>query len=302
MASNAAVTVPAERRRTSALSRVFHVRSDVGPVGVVGLMALFGLLSSFALYTVWVFWPAEAVGSDGVATSKEVDFLWTSGTASRETLFFVTVAVSGALGGMVHVLRSLVWYTGNRLLKWRWVPFYVMRPILGAAMATLLYFLVRAGFFSPSASTTEASPYGFAALAALAGLFSDHAAEKLKKIASELFQDPPQGRDSVGGEAAAEPEVELAPAGERVGDAITIAGTVSPRGMQTSYYLEWGETTAYGSRTPPDAESVGSGVAPVPISVRLTGLDPAKEYHYRLVATSGAGTVMSEDGVLPPIA
>jgi hypothetical protein len=267
---------------------------------VIVLMACFGALSILAMYTVWAFWPSEAGEAGTIALKKDVDFFWLHNEVSRETLFFVTVAVAGALGGMVHVLRSLVWYTGNRLLKWRWVPFYVMRPVLGAAMATLLYFLVRAGFFSPSSSTTEASPYGFAALAALSGLFSDHAAEKLRTVASELFQDPPQGSDSVGAEGTATPEIEVDPAGARMGDAVALAGTVNPRGMQTSFGIEWGETTTYGNSS--QAGSVGAGVAPVPVNVQLNGLDPAKEYHYRLVAVSGAGTVVSDDQVLPPVA
>jgi hypothetical protein len=298
MATNQPVIV-SEEPQTWTITRALRVRSDVGPIGVIVLMGCFGALSVLAMYTVWAFWPSEAGEAGKIALKKEVDFFWLQSEVSRETLFFVTVAVAGALGGMVHVLRSLVWYAGNRLLKWRWVPFYVMRPVLGAAMATLLYFLVRAGFFSPSSSTTEASPYGFAALAALSGLFSDHAAEKLRTVASELFQDPPQGSDSVGAEGTATPEIEVAPAAERMGDAVALAGTVNPRGMQTSFGIEWGETTAYGNSSQPG--SVGTGIAPVPVNVQLNGLDPAKEYHYRLVAVSGAGTVVSEDQVLPPV-
>jgi hypothetical protein len=301
MATNQPVIV-SEEPQSWTITRALRVRSDVGPIGVIVLMACFGALSLLALYTVWAFWPSEAGEAGAIPVKKQVDFFWLDNDVSRETLFFVTVAVSGALGGMVHVLRSLVWYTGNRLLKWRWVPFYVMRPVLGAAMATLLYFLVRAGFFSPSSSTTEASPYGFAALAALGGLFSDHAAEKLRTVASELFQDPPQGSDSVGTEGTATPAIEVDPARERVGDMVALAGTVNPRGMQTSFGIEWGETTAYGNSSPAEAASVGAGVAPVPVHVQLTGLDPAKEYHYRFVAVNGAGTVVSDDQVLPPVA
>jgi hypothetical protein len=99
----------------------------------------------------------------------------------------------------------------------------------------------------------------------------------------------------------AQPEIEVAPASERVGNAVELTGTVNPRGMPTSFGIEWGETTAYGNSSPGEAASVGAGVAPVPVNVQLTGLDPAKEYHYRFVAVSGAGTVASEDQVLPPV-
>jgi hypothetical protein len=298
VASNATVAAPEvkERPLASALTTTFRSR-DVGPLGTLGLIAVFAIASALALYMIWVFWPSEARTGTLVARQKPIDFLGIHRTVARESLFFVTVAVCGALGGMVHVLRSIAWYTGNRLLKWQWVPFYLLRPVLGATMATLLYFIVRAGFFSPSASTREASPYGFAALAALAGLFSDHAAEKLKKVASELFEEPPHGKDTV----AAEPEVEAGPARDRSGDEAVLVGTVNPKGSETSYRFEWGETTDYGSWSPQEPMSVGSGLAPMPVSVRLTGLDPAGEYHYRLVAISDGGIAVSGDQVLRPI-
>lgn len=295
MATNATVGAPHVEERHAAKAGVWRVGEDVGPAGVFVLLFLFAALALAALYTIWAFWPSEAKTGSVVARVKTVHFFWTERTVARESLFFVTVAVAGGLGGIVHVLRSLTWYTGNRLLKWSWVPFYLLRPVLGAAMASLLYFIVRAGLFSPSASTAEASPYGFAALAALAGLFSDQAAEKLKKVAVELFDEAPQGKDAV----TAEPEAEVGVPTERRQTDAVLVGTVNPRGRETSFRFEWGESTAYGNWAPHDVEKIGSGLAPRPVSARIAGLDPKKAYHYRLVAFSESGATASADHVLP---
>ena len=53
-----------------------------------------------------------------------------------------------------------------------------------------MYLLLRAGLFSPSASNAQVSPYGFSAIGALVGLFSEQASEKLKRVAEELFTRP----------------------------------------------------------------------------------------------------------------
>jgi hypothetical protein len=266
--------------------------------GLLVMLLVFLGASILALYTIWVFWPPEASGPETtVAAEKRIDFFFgLNRTVSRETLFFVIVAVAGALGGMVHVLRSLSWYAGNRLLKWSWIPFYLLRPLLGAAMATLLYFVVRAGFFSPSSSTTQASPYGFAALAALSGLFSDHAAEKLKRVAAELFQEPPQGKDTV----AAEPEVTVGPVKERRPNEAIVVGEVNPKGKKTTFTFEWGDTTEYGNRTPEPPGDVGEGLTPKPVTATLGPLDPARSYHYRLVATSEDAVTYSADQLIEP--
>jgi hypothetical protein len=75
----------------------------------------------------------------------------------------------------------------------------------------------------------------------------------------------------------------------------TASGTVNPNGRSTSWYFEYGTTASYGRKTA--AKSAGSGSGNVQVSGALTGLSPARTYHYRLVATSGDGTTRGRDGV-----
>jgi hypothetical protein len=74
---------------------------------------------------------------------------------------------------------------------------------------------------------------------------------------------------------------------------VNLNGTVNPNGLETSYHFEYGETTTYGAST--GTADAGSGTSTVPEGAVITGLEPDTTYHYRLVATSSAGSVMGSD-------
>ena len=69
----------------------------------------------------------------------------------------------------------------------------------------------------------------------------------------------------------------------------TVTGTVNPSGSATSYYFEYGTTSAYGMQT--SATSAGAGTTGVAVQQPLTGLAASTTYDYRLVAVSTGGTV-----------
>jgi phosphodiesterase/alkaline phosphatase D-like protein len=70
-------------------------------------------------------------------------------------------------------------------------------------------------------------------------------------------------------------------------------GTINPNGSTTTYYFQWGLTTAYGLQS--DERSAGAGTKGVSVTATAGGLIPGTEYHYRLVATNGAGTTVGAD-------
>ena len=72
-------------------------------------------------------------------------------------------------------------------------------------------------------------------------------------------------------------------------------GTVNPHGIKTTYRFDYGTTTAYGSSVPVPAAVAGSGGTAVAVSETVAGLRPLTKYHYRLVATSRAGTSATAD-------
>jgi hypothetical protein len=84
------------------------------------------------------------------------------------------------------------------------------------------------------------------------------------------------------GASFALPVVTIAPV-EPTAAGATLKGSVNPEGEAgTHWYFAWGETEAYGSRTP--VEEVAQGVGPVPVEAKLTGLVPNTTYHDQLFA------------------
>ncbi|MER7274505.1 hypothetical protein ABT369_08620 [Dactylosporangium sp. NPDC000244] len=79
------------------------------------------------------------------------------------------------------------------------------------------------------------------------------------------------------------------------GIAATIAGTINPNGLSTTYHFEYGTTTSYGTPTPSPDGSAGSGTTGTQVQASLSGLTAATTYHYRLVATNSAGTTNGSD-------
>ena len=71
--------------------------------------------------------------------------------------------------------------------------------------------------------------------------------------------------------------------------------TVNPGGQATTWHVEYGTSTSYGSQSA--SASVGSGSANVAVSRTLAGLAAGTTYHYRVVATNGAGTSRGADGI-----
>jgi hypothetical protein len=73
----------------------------------------------------------------------------------------------------------------------------------------------------------------------------------------------------------------------------TVTGRVDPNGRSTQVVAQIGETTAYGSQTA--AVPAGSGGSAVTVRIPVAGLQPLRTYHYRIVATSDAGTTNGKD-------
>src|SRR5438876_2701603 len=78
----------------------------------------------------------------------------------------------------------------------------------------------------------------------------------------------------------------------------TLTGTVNPEGEATTYYFQYGTSTAYGSTTPSPAANAGNGTMNVDVSAAAGSLTPSTTYHYRLVATNGSGTNTGADHTL----
>jgi hypothetical protein len=91
--------------------------------------------------------------------------------------------------------------------------------------------------------------------------------------------------------AAGTPEVSMPEAMPRSDTVARAKATVTPNGLDGEYWVEYGTTTAYGSRTESVPYTAG---APRPIVATLTGLTPSTTYHWRAVVRNELGTAFSE--------
>jgi hypothetical protein len=91
------------------------------------------------------------------------------------------------------------------------------------------------------------------------------------------------------------PTVDTDPATGVTKTGATMTGRVNPHGgTVTDCHFEYGTTTAYGSSVPCKS-SVGPVTTEVSQKLVLTGLSIDTAYHFRLVATTNAGTVQGDD-------
>jgi len=264
-------------------------RGRVGPVGIILTATVLLSVTVVLLYALIQFWPpatgatAPVTGGTTTTTSASptttpagqaasgtteqaagepaVQFFGAAINLSRDGRLFVIVLLAGALGAMVHSLRSLYWYVGNRNLRFSWLLMYATLPVTGATLALIAYVVVRGGLTTTFASSQDISPYGMAALAALVGLFSRETAEKLRAVFETLLAPAEKGKDQ-----AVPVQIEgIAPTQGQVGDELRITGT----GFAAATAVQFG-----GVRATPTVVSdtelvvnVPEGAATGPISV-----------------------------------
>ncbi len=72
-----------------------------------------------------------------------------------------------------------------------------------------------------------------------------------------------------------------------------VNGTVNSNGLDTHYDFQYGTTTSYGSST--GEVDIGSGASNQAVNANLVGLSPDTLYHYRIAASSAAGTSYGND-------
>ncbi|QKW38093.1 IPT/TIG domain-containing protein [Actinomadura sp. NAK00032] len=192
-------------------------------LAVAAVLLAFTAVLVVVLVQAWP--PAPVTAPDGrteiPVRSTTVRLPGWSPSLSREASLFVVVMTAGALGGVVHVLRSFYWYVGNRALRRSWLMMYLLLPFVGALFALIVYLVLRGGLTSPAGGAADINPYGMAAIAALVGLFSRETAEKLRTVFGTLLAPAPPGRDQ-----ALAPRITLVePVSGPPGTAVTVHGS-----------------------------------------------------------------------------
>ena len=110
------------------------------------------------------------------------------------------VAWGGALGGFLHMITSFVGaLEEGPLYRSRFLRL-AFRPVVGAGLAVVVYFVLQTGLLSPVSSTPSGAAgagtvasnatdvYRTLAIACLTGLFARRAMDKLREVFFMLFQ------------------------------------------------------------------------------------------------------------------
>jgi hypothetical protein len=154
-------------------------------------------ITALALFTLWGFWPAPSpTAGPAPARASFIYFSWRL-SLTRDQQFFLIVAMAGVLGAMLHGLRSMARYVGERQFIRSWTASYLFLPFIGAVIATIVYLVLRAGLLPGATSGVQPDPYGISAIAALVGWFSAQAAEKMKDVFETMFRKPEAASDSI---------------------------------------------------------------------------------------------------------
>lgn len=153
-----------------------------------------GLLLVGNLASIW-----PAVLEESASASEKVMLFFRTVAISSEVRMILIVTMTGALGSLVHGFRSLFWYVGNRAYAKSWTLMYLLLPFVGSTLSLVFYFVLRGGLFSPQAGVAATSPFGFAGIAGLVGMFSNQAALKLQEVAETFFstKQSTTGKDNV---------------------------------------------------------------------------------------------------------
>jgi hypothetical protein len=151
-------------------------------VGVVGFVLVATLIA--------IFPAAKAATATDASGAQAVPLLFglVRPTLNPESMLLLLVVLASATGSFVHVATSFANYAGRNRFETSWLTWYLLRCPIGAALATVFYFVVRAGFFSGDAPSSAVNVYGIAAVAGFVGLFSRQATDKLRELFDTLFK------------------------------------------------------------------------------------------------------------------
>ena len=179
------------------------------PLGVVGrtvlgtYMILVSILLAYLIYELWPAARPDAMGENPETTVTLFGNLLEL-TVSADVGLILVVMVVGALGGNVHALRSFADYAGARRLIRSWVWWYLFRPFVGLPLALIFYFGVRGGLLSAGVEAADINVFGIAAVSGLVGMFSDQAAQFLRRAFQNMFNPGPDERTDRLGNPVAE--------------------------------------------------------------------------------------------------
>jgi len=156
-----------------------------------------------SVYTIIVFvvvayflidvWPANtedlALNATRSVTLYPTDVSFSLG--AETSLIFVMI-FSGIIGACVFSFFAISHHLGaEKDFDKVWEAWYLLRPVVGAGLALVFYFLLRGGVLTIGADLKNLNLVGVASLAGLVGMFSEQAMIRLEALADTLLGTAP---------------------------------------------------------------------------------------------------------------
>jgi len=136
--------------------------------------------------------PADSPKEGSVDNSKP-SAVWSKQTniikfdISFQLRMILLVLLGGALGSYIHMATSFSTYIGFNRFEMNWFWWYLLRIPIGATLALVFSMLIDGRVITVSAGSTESRYVAIIGLAALIGMFSRQATEKLQDVFDTVF-------------------------------------------------------------------------------------------------------------------
>jgi hypothetical protein len=164
-------------------------------VGVGVYLTVLGLVLFAVTPNAWSIATDVATSGASKVTFWGLDFRATPAMATIAIVILMAIIGSVTVMTLVFGLRA-----GNNTLEAPFVWWYVTRPITAAGLAVLFYVTAISGLLDLGAITGASALVIAAALAALAGLFTDQVLEKMRGMLGLLpFHETASGKDPADG-------------------------------------------------------------------------------------------------------
>lgn len=108
-----------------------------------------------------------------------------------ETTLLLVVMSSGIIGACSFSFFAIAYHLSRKNdFDKVWEAWYVLRPILGAGLALVIYLLIRGGVLTIGADLSNLNLVGVAGISGLSGMFSEQAMRRLRELAETAFGTP----------------------------------------------------------------------------------------------------------------
>jgi hypothetical protein len=176
----------------SAIDEQSKLISTINPRMLLILTTYLIVLSGFLLYSLVALWPKyEPLTNQWESITS---FLGIPIKVNSDLRLILLTLAAGGLGSVIHALRSLFWYVGNKRFSKQWIWYYMIHPWRGMLMSFLFYLILR-GTIIESPSKGGFNLWGIVAVSGLIGLFSDQVFNKLLSVTHSIFRSDEEGRD-----------------------------------------------------------------------------------------------------------